>query len=73
LALQLPEIDRYAVRHRLQKENEKLEKVIVSTNTQLESEKFLNSAPPHIVESMRAKLADYRATVQKNKDTLNGL
>jgi len=73
LALQLPEVDRYAVRQRLQKENEKLETVIVSTNTQLENEKFLNSAPPHIVESMRAKLADYRATVQKNRDTLDGL
>jgi valyl-tRNA synthetase len=73
LALQLPEVDRYAVRQRLQKENEKLEKVIVSTNTQLENEKFLNSAPPHVVESMRAKLADYVATVQKNRDTLDGL
>jgi valyl-tRNA synthetase len=73
LALQLPEVDRYAVRQRLQKENEKLEKVIVSTNTQLENEKFLNSAPRHIVESMRAKLADYVATVQKNRDTLDGL
>jgi valyl-tRNA synthetase len=73
LALQLPEVDRYAVRQRLQKENEKLEKVIVSTNAQLENEKFLNSAPPHIVASMRAKLADYVATVQKNRDTLDGL
>jgi valyl-tRNA synthetase len=73
LALQLPEVDRDAVRQRLQKENEKLEKVIRSTNTQLGNEKFLNSAPPHIVESMRAKLADYKATVQKNRDTLDGL
>ena len=73
LALQLPELDHTALRERLQKENEKLDKVIVSTSTQLENEKFLNSAPPHIVESMRAKLADYVATVQKNRDILDGL
>jgi len=73
LALQLPEVDRYAVRQRLQKENEKLEKVIVSTNTQLQNETFINSAPQHVVESMRAKLADYVATVQKNRETLDGL
>jgi valyl-tRNA synthetase len=73
LALQLPEIDREALRQRFAKENEKLEKVIVSTNTQLENEKFLSSAPAHIVESMRAKLAEYRAQVKKNRDTLDGL
>jgi valyl-tRNA synthetase len=73
LALELPEVDREALRERLVKENDKLQKLLVSIDGQLGSEKFLSNAPAHIVESMRGKRAEYVATIQKNRDTLDGL
>lgn len=73
LSLQLPEVDRGALRERLAKENGKLEKLVVNIDRQLENEKFLSSAPPHIVESLREKRAEYIATIQKNSATLDGL
>ncbi len=73
LALQLPEVDREALRQRLTKENEKLQKNVDNIDRQLASEKFVSNAPPHIVEDLRAKRADYLAQIQKNHDTLNGL
>jgi hypothetical protein len=47
--------------------------LILKIDGQLGSEKFLNGAPPHIVEELRSKRADYIAQVQKNRDTLDGL
>jgi valyl-tRNA synthetase len=73
LSLDLPEVDRDALRERLLKENDKLEKLVLSNERQLGNEKFLSSAPPHIIESLRAKLAEYRAQIKKNRDTLDGL
>jgi len=73
LSLQLPEVDREALRDRLVKDTDKLQKLILKIDGQLASEKFLNGAPPHIVEELRTKRADYIAQVQKNHDTLNGL
>jgi valyl-tRNA synthetase len=73
LSLQLPEVDHDALRERLVKENAKLEKLVLNIDRQLENEKFLNSAPPHIVESLREKRAEYVATIRKNRDTLDGL
>jgi valyl-tRNA synthetase len=73
LSLQLPEVDREALRDRLVKDTDKLQKLILKIDGQLASEKFLNGAPPHIVEELRIKRADYLAQVQKNHDTLNGL
>jgi valyl-tRNA synthetase len=73
LSLQLPEVDREALRDRLLKDTDKLQKLILKIDGQLGSEKFLNGAPPHIVEELRSKRADYIAQVQKNRDTLHGL
>ena len=73
LALELPEVDREALRERLTKENDKLQKLILKIDGQLSSEKFLNGAPPHIVEELRSKRAEYIATTQNNRDTLDGL
>src|SRR5208337_3230905 len=73
LALQLPEVDRDALRQRLTKENEKLQKNVDNTDRQLGSEKFLSNAPPQIIEELRTKRADYIAQIQKNRDTLDGL
>jgi valyl-tRNA synthetase len=73
LLLQLPEVDRDALRERLVKDTDKLQKLILKIDGQLGSEKFLNGAPPHIVDELRSKRADYIAQIQKNRDTLDGL
>jgi valyl-tRNA synthetase len=73
LALQLPEVDRDALRQRLLKENDKLQKNVDNTDRQLASEKFLSNAPPHIIEELRTKRAEYLAQIRKNRDTLDGL
>ncbi len=73
LSLQLPEVDTEALRQRLTKENDKLQKQVVNIDRQLASEKFLNGAPPHIVESLRGKRAEYVAQIEKNRDMLDQL
>jgi valyl-tRNA synthetase len=73
LSLDLPDVDRDALRERLLKENNKLQKLVQSSERQLEDEKFLSGAPPHIVESLRAKRAEYLDQIKKNRDTLDGL
>jgi valyl-tRNA synthetase len=73
LELQLPEVDRGALRDRVLKENDKLEKLVINIDRQLANERFLSNAPAHIVEELRSKRADYLAQVQKNRDTLDGL
>jgi valyl-tRNA synthetase len=73
LSLQLPEVDNEALRQRLSKEIGVLEKLVVSNDRQLANEEFVNRAPAKIVESMRAKRAEYVAQIQKNRDMLNQL
>jgi len=55
---------------RVRKDSEQLEKVILSTGTQLRNEDFVSKAPAKVVESMRTKLADYEAQLAKNKAAL---
>ena len=57
-------------RERLIKENEQLEKVIANSKRQLENESFVAKAPPHVIEGMRAKLAEYEAQLAKNRAAL---
>ena len=61
------------MRVRLEKEIANLEKVIDSSERQLADDKFLSKAPEKIVNGMRAKLADYRAQLKKNRNLLEGL
>ena len=48
-------------------------KVIDSSTRQLRDETFLGKAPAKVVETIRAKLADYQAQLAKNKQLLEGL
>jgi valyl-tRNA synthetase len=73
LSLQLPEVDTGALRQRLLKEIDKLETLVASSDRQLANEKFITGAPASVVESMRAKRAEYVAQIQKNRDTLDQL
>jgi len=74
LALQMPEAAGLTPeqRERLEKENEQLEKVIASSNSQLSNEAFLGKAPEKVVAGMRGKLAEYESQLAKNRAALNG-
>ena len=59
-----------AQRSRVQKEIERLDKLIANSERQLADEKFTSKAPAHVVESIRQKLADYRAQLEKHRESL---
>jgi valyl-tRNA synthetase len=73
LLLHLPQTDIDAIRARILKENEQLEKLIANSQRQLGNEEFMRKAPDKVKEQLRAKLAEYEAQLQKNRDTLEGL
>ena len=70
LLLQLPEVDSEGQRTRLKKEIEQLEKLIVDKDRQLANDRFLKSAPPHVVDSLRAKRGEYLAQLEKSRTAL---
>jgi valyl-tRNA synthetase len=49
---------------RSEKEIEQLEKNIASSKRQLADEKFLSRAPAHIIDGIRAKLAEYESRLE---------
>jgi valyl-tRNA synthetase len=73
LSLELPAVDSEAQRGRLAKEIEQLQKLIVDKDRQLANDKFLSSAPAHVVDSLRAKRAEYVAQLEKSRTLLNDL
>ncbi len=72
-ALKLSGAQAGAMRQRLVKEIEQLEKVIASSKKQLGSEAFTAKAPAHVVESIRSKLSEYEAQLEKSQAALSGL
>ena len=73
LSLELPAVDSCAQRGRLAKEIEQLQKLIADKDRQLANDKFLSSAPAHVVDSLRAKRAEYVAQLEKSRAVLNDL
>ena len=73
LMLELPEVDAEGQRVRLRKEIDELDKLILAKDKQLENGKFLNGAPAHVVDSLRAKRAEYVAQRDKSLAALNDL
>jgi len=73
LVLRLPEVDTEIQRSRLHKEIEQLEKAVADKDRQLANDKFLSSAPGHVVDSLRAKRAEQMAQLEKSRATLNTL
>jgi valyl-tRNA synthetase len=55
---------------RVQKESAQLEKVIASTERQLNDSAFVTNAPTKVVEGMKTKLAEYRSRLEKNRELL---
>jgi valyl-tRNA synthetase len=72
LVIDVPHGQMEAQRKRLEKERDQLIKNIANSQRQLSSEVFLSKAPAHILETMRAKLAEYEAQLKKIEDSLNG-
>ncbi|MBI5087207.1 MAG: class I tRNA ligase family protein, partial [Acidobacteria bacterium] len=72
IVLQLSGAQADAMRQRLQKEIDQLNKVIESSRRQLGSESFTAKAPAHVIEGIRAKLADYEAQLAKSLQALQG-
>lgn len=73
LVLIVPAAQQDAQIARLTKENDQLVKTINNTGRQLGDETFMGKAPPHIVASMRQKLAEYQTQLAKNQDALRAL
>jgi valyl-tRNA synthetase len=71
LIIHVPTSQLDAQRARLQKEIEQLERNIAHSRRQLADENFLRKAPPHVVESLRNKLAAYEVQLQKHREALN--
>ena len=65
LVLYVPEAQAGAQIKRMEKEREQLVKNIANSERQLADETFLSKAPAKVVESIRAKLVDYRAQLGK--------
>jgi valyl-tRNA synthetase len=57
-------------RERLLKENIELEKVIANSERQLGNEAIVSKMPEKVVETLRTKLAAYKAQLQKNLEAL---
>ena len=63
-------IDLDVERQRQQKELDKLEKALSGIEKKLQNAKFLDNAPPEVVESEKQKQADYATTAGRLKATL---
>ena len=65
LVIEVPKSQEDAQRKRVEKEREQLEKNIANSKRQLSDEVFLSKAPRKVVDTIRAKLADYETQLAK--------
>jgi len=65
LLLHVPQADAEVQQQRDAKEKEQLSKLIGNIDRQLDNQKFLAGAPSHVIESLRAKRAEYTARLEK--------
>ncbi len=65
LSIDVPAGQMEAQKKRIAKEREQLEKNIVNSKRQLSDDVFLGKAPAKVVDSIRAKLAEYEAQLAK--------
>ncbi|MBV8896276.1 MAG: valine--tRNA ligase, partial [Acidobacteriaceae bacterium] len=73
LLLNVALADAATQRARLEKEIQRLQKLITEKDRQLSNESFLHSAPPQIVASLKEKRADYQAQLDKSVAALQNL
>jgi len=70
LLLRVPAVPSDAQRRRLEKEIQRLEKLVAGSQQQLSNHEFLSRAPAEVVASLREKLADYEAQLAKHREAL---
>jgi valyl-tRNA synthetase len=70
LAIDVPHGQLEAQRKRFEKERDQLTRNIANSKRQLSDDVFLSKAPAKVVESIRAKLADYETQLRKIEDSL---
>jgi len=73
LAVELPEEQKRALRGKLEKQLQQLEKARNGSERQLSNEAFLAKAPEQVVASIKEKLADYESQIGRIRQTLAGL
>jgi valyl-tRNA synthetase len=73
LVLDVPKVQLEAQRKRLEKEKDQLEKNIANSERQLGDDAFLNRAPAPVVASIRQKLSEYKAQLERVKASLDGM
>jgi len=73
LVLEVPAGQPDVQRKRLAKEIQQLEKNITNSERQLGDEAFLAKAPEKVVVSIREKLSEYKAQLNKSQDALDNL
>jgi valyl-tRNA synthetase len=73
LLIALPTADTKTQRNRLEKEVQQYEKLVADKDRQLSNDKFLQSAPAHVIESLRSKRAEYQAQLEKSRAALDGV
>jgi valyl-tRNA synthetase len=71
VSVDVPHAQMEVQKKRLEKERDQLIKNIANSDRQLTDEVFLGKAPPKVVDSIRAKRAEYAAQLQKVLDSLN--
>lgn len=72
LSINVPAVQQEAQRKRLEKEKEQLLKNIANSKRQLTDDVFLSKAPAKIVDSIKAKLADYESQLLNVDQALKG-
>ena len=72
LEIELPEEHKNALKVKLAKQLESLEKAAAGARKQLGNEAFLAKAPEDVVAGIKEKLADYESQIERIKSTLEG-
>jgi valyl-tRNA synthetase len=70
VSIDVPQGQMELQRKRLEKERDQLTKNIANSDRQLNDEVFLGKAPQKVVDSIRAKKAEYEAQLQKVQESL---
>ena len=73
VVLEAPAQDAGAQRARLEKEIAQLVKLVIDKDRQLNNEKFMQGAPAQVIESLRAKRAEYQDQIDKSRAALGAL
>ena len=73
VSVDVPQGQMEVQKKRLEKERDQLVKNIANSDRQLSDEVFLGKAPQKVVDSIRAKRAEYAEQLKKVEDGLGGV